>query len=67
MLIKGPKVLKNYYNEIYGATTSWYNTYINPKPIVLNNKTLVYSLKEEILKDQVIQDFKAKNIEVRTK
>jgi hypothetical protein len=44
------ETLKNYYNEIYGATTSWYNTYINPKPIVLNNKTLVYALKEEILK-----------------
>ena len=55
------ETLKNYYNEIYGATTSWYNTYINPKPIVLNNKTLVYALKEEILKDPV-KEQKAKTL-----
>ena len=49
------ETLKNYYNEIYGSETSWYNTYINQTPIVLNNGTLVYTFKDNILKDPVRQ------------
>ena len=49
------ETLKNYYDEIYGADNSWYNTNINPSPIVLNNGTLVYAFKDEILKDPIKQ------------
>jgi len=49
------ETLKNYYNEIYGSDTSWYNTYINLRPIVLKNGTYVYAFKDEILKDPVRQ------------
>jgi len=49
------ETLKNYYNEIYGSDTSWYNTYMNLRPIVLKNGTYVYAFKDEILKDPVRQ------------
>ena len=49
------ETLKNYYNEIYGSDTSWYNTYMNTRPIVLKNGTYVYAFKEEILKDPIRQ------------
>ncbi len=42
------EVLKNYYNEIYGSDTSWYNINMNPKPIVLKNGTYVYAFKSEL-------------------
>ncbi|MEI8138023.1 MAG: hypothetical protein WCH21_11920, partial [Bacteroidota bacterium] len=37
--------LKNYFNEIRGAQNSWFNTFLNPNPVVLNDKTLVYAFK----------------------
>jgi hypothetical protein len=49
------EVLVNYYNELYGSDNSWYNTNINPKPIVLKNGTYVYKFKDEILKDPIRQ------------
>ena len=42
------ETLKNYYDDVYGSSTSWYGTYINPKPIVLTNGTFVYALKPEL-------------------
>ena len=49
------ETLKSYYNEIYGSDTSWYNTYMNLRPIVLKNGTYVYAFKDEILKDPARQ------------
>ncbi len=49
------EILKNYYNEIYASDTSWYNTYMDLRPIVLNNGTYVYTFKETILKDPTRQ------------
>lgn len=31
------EVLKQYFSSVRGANTSWFNTYLDPKPIVLNN------------------------------
>jgi len=31
------EVLKQYFSAVRGANTSWFNTYLDPKPIVLNN------------------------------
>jgi hypothetical protein len=42
------ETLKNYYNEIYGSDASWYNTFMNPKSIVLKDGTNVYAFKNEI-------------------
>jgi hypothetical protein len=46
------ETLTNYYNEIYGNRDSWFNTNLNSRPIVLNDGTLVYAFKKEILEDQ---------------
>jgi hypothetical protein len=46
------ETLTNYYNGIYGNQDSWFNTYLNSRPIVLNDGTLVYAFKKEILEDQ---------------
>jgi hypothetical protein len=42
------ETLGKYYDTIYGASSSWYNKYINAKPIVLTNGTFVYALKPEL-------------------
>ena len=42
------ETLGKYYDTIYGASSSWYNKYINTKPIVLTNGTFVYALKPEL-------------------
>jgi len=46
------ETLTNYYNGIYGNQDSWFNANLNPRPIVLNDGTLVYAFKKEILEDQ---------------
>ena len=46
------ETLTNYYNEIYGNRESWFNTNLNTRPIVLNDGTLVYAFKKELLEDQ---------------
>ena len=45
------ETLGKYYDTIYGASSSWYNKYINTKPIVLTNGTFVYALKPELNTD----------------
>ena len=49
------ETLNNYYNEIYGSQTSWFNTNINQRPIVLKDGTFVYAFKKEILEDKIKQ------------
>ena len=46
------ETLTNYYNGIYANQDSWFNTNLNTRPIVLNDGTLVYAFKKEILEDQ---------------
>ena len=44
------ETLKNYYNKVYGNKDSWFNTYLNPKPIILNGKgEEVYNFKQEFI------------------
>lgn len=44
------ETLKNYFNEVYGNRTSWFNTYMNPKPIILKGTGQeVYYFKQEFL------------------
>jgi hypothetical protein len=44
------ETLKNYYNKIYGNKDSWFNTYLNPKPIILQGTGQeVYNFKQEFL------------------
>jgi len=45
------ETLQNYYNDVYGGEKSWFNTYLNPKPIVLKDKSYVFTFKDNILKD----------------
>ena len=40
--------LKNYFDEVRGSQNSWFNTFLNPRPIVLNDKSLVYTFKENL-------------------
>ena len=49
------ETLTNYYNNIYGNQTSWFNTNINQRPIVLKDGTFVYTFKKEILEDKIKQ------------
>ena len=44
------ETLKNYYNEVYGNKNSWFNTYLNPKPIILQGTGQeVYNFKQEFI------------------
>ena len=44
------ETLKNYFNEIYANSNSWFNTYLNPKPIILKGTGQeVYYFKEEFI------------------
>ena len=31
------EILKQYFSSVRGANVSWFNTYLDPKPIILNN------------------------------
>ena len=39
-------ILTQYFDNIRGASTSWFNTYLDPKPIVLKNGQKEYVFKE---------------------
>jgi hypothetical protein len=39
-------ILTQYFNSVRGANTSWFNTYLDPKPVVLTNGQNVYFFKE---------------------
>jgi hypothetical protein len=44
--------LTNYFSTIYAGSKSWFNTYMNPKPIKLNGSAgNVYIFKQEYLED----------------
>jgi|694.fasta_scaffold00445_27 hypothetical protein len=44
------ETLKNYYNSVYGDRDSWFNTYLNPKPIILKGTGQeVYNFKQEFI------------------
>jgi hypothetical protein len=48
------EVLKQYFSAVRGANVSWFNTYLDPKPIVLNNtneKVYVYKKLSQSDKD----------------
>ena len=48
------EVLKQYFSAVRGANVSWFNTYLDPKPIVLNNtneKIYVYKKLSQADKD----------------
>jgi len=50
------ETLKNYYNTIIGERTSWFNTYLDPNPIILKDTNeQVFFFKENIRKDPVAQ------------
>ena len=42
-------VLSAYFNQVRGASNSWFKTYMNPKPIVLVTGEYVYTFKNEYL------------------
>ena len=45
-------ILTNYFNTIYNGTQSWFNKYLNPRPIRLNNSTEnFYIFKQEYIED----------------
>ena len=39
-------ILTQYFNSVRGANTSWFNTYLDPNPVVLTNGNNVYFFKE---------------------
>ena len=40
--------LTDYFANVRGSDTSWFNTYCNTKPIILNNEKVVYSFKANL-------------------
>jgi len=40
--------LADYFANVRGSNTSWFNTYCNIKPIILNDGQLVYTFKENL-------------------
>jgi hypothetical protein len=48
------ETLGNYYNEIYGNKNSWFNTYMNTKPVILKGTGQeVYIFRQEYIDDPV--------------
>jgi hypothetical protein len=44
------ETLGNYFNEIYGGKSSWFNVYMNPNPIILKGTNQeVYIFKQEFI------------------
>jgi len=44
------KLLSGYYQEIRGGLTSWFNKYLDPNPIILNDTNeIVYGIKKEYI------------------
>ena len=42
------ETLQNYFLKIRGSETSWFNTFLNQSPIILNTGDFVYTFKENI-------------------
>ena len=57
------EVLTQYFAAIRGANTSWFNTYLDPKPIILNNqneKVYVFKQLNQTKKDEAIKLLKSR-------
>ena len=49
--------LINYFNTIYSGDKSWFKTYLNPKPIILNvTGEEVYIFKNEFIKNPTVKE-----------
>ena len=47
------EILKQYFSSVRGANVSWFNTYLDPKPIILNNANQrVYVFKKLGIKEK---------------
>jgi hypothetical protein len=56
------EVLKQYFSAVRGANVSWFNTYLDPKPIVLNNtseRVYIFKKLEQTEKDTAIELLKS--------
>jgi hypothetical protein len=42
------ETLQNYFNQIRGSQSSWFNTYLNDKPLILTNGNKVYYYKTNL-------------------
>ena len=40
--------LKQYFDQVRAANNSWFNKYLNPRPLILKNKQRVYVYKNEL-------------------
>ena len=50
--------LANYYKTIRGGQKSWFNLYLNPRPIILKGTgEKLYAFKDEILKDPTRREY----------
>jgi len=44
------KIITSYFNQIKGNLTSWFNKYLDPNPIILNNTNdVLYGIKKEYI------------------
>jgi len=52
------EVLSKYFASVRGSNTSWFNTYLNPRPIVLKSTQKIYVFKDisRELKDKAITE-----------
>ena len=56
------EILKQYFSAVRGANVSWFNTYLDPKPIILNNtneKVYVFKKLGQTEKDAAIELLKS--------
>lgn len=44
--------LKQYFNQLRGSETSWFNKFLNPRPLILLNGDRVYVFKENLDKQE---------------
>jgi hypothetical protein len=50
------ETLSNYFIEVYSGSQSWFNKYMNPKPIILKGTgEEVFIFKQEFLENQTIR------------
>jgi hypothetical protein len=54
-------ILTQYFARVRGANNSWFNTYLNPKPIILTGNKNVYVFKElsQSIKDTAVSELQS--------
>ena len=58
------ETLSNFYGEVYGNQKSWFNVYLNSKPIILNgNDAEVYVFKKEFYENSLKKNEAKTNLE----